>query len=230
MNRCGCMPRAARVCAVAWALTALGLLPGYMGLWPRCPDVPDQQRTSHSCRRASRRMRGHSAALDMYIVEIPELSAKVAITPCPGKRERDLGADLDAVKSWGAEAVVTLVQDDELRMLGVEDMKTAVESRKMKWFHCPVPDFSAPGMFFEGCWVQRGDGEKVRKILRKGGKVVAHCRGGIGRAGTIASRLLIELGVASPEEALRRVRRARPGAVETWDQENHVLQLTAVKE
>ena len=37
--------------------------------------------------------------------------------------------------------------------------------------------------------------------------------------GTIASRLLIELGVASPEEALRRVRRARPGAVETWDQD-----------
>ena len=54
------------------------LLPaGYMGLWPRCPDVPDQQGTSRSCRRASRRMRGHYAALDMYIVEIPELSAKV---------------------------------------------------------------------------------------------------------------------------------------------------------
>ena len=88
-------------------------------------------------------------------------------------------------------------------MLGVEDMKNAVESRKMTWFHCPVPDFSAPGMFFEGtmqtekpvlvavithersagCWVQRGDGEKVRQILRKGGKVVVHCRGGIGRAG-----------------------------------------------
>ena len=38
--------------------------------------------------------------------------------------------------------------------------------------------------------------------------------------GTIASRLLIELGVADPKEALRRVRRARPGAVETWDQDN----------
>ena len=34
-----------------------------------------------------------------------------AVTPCPGKRERDLGTDLDALKSWGAEAVVTLVQD-----------------------------------------------------------------------------------------------------------------------
>ena len=43
-----------------------------------------------------------------------------------------------------------MAQDDELRMLSVQDMKKAVEGRKMTWFHCPVPDFSAPGMFFEG--------------------------------------------------------------------------------
>ena len=42
---------------------------------------------------------------------------------------------------------------------------------------------------------------------------MSHCRGGIGRAGTVASRLLlIELGAATPDEALRRVRKARPGA------------------
>eukprot|EP00913_Durusdinium_trenchii_P034016 g31843.t1 len=55
-----------------------------------------------------------------------------------------------------------------------------------------------------------------------GRRLVVHCRGGIGRAGTVASRLLVELGVATPEEALRRVRAARPGAVETWDQERCV--------
>lgn len=167
--------------------------------------------------------------LEMFIVDIPELAcAQIAITPCPGKRERDLGLDLDQLNSWGAEAVVTLVQDEELEMLVVADMKTAVETRNMKWFHCPIPDFSAPGMFFEGCWVQRGDGKQIREILKAGGKVVVHCRGGIGRAGTIASRLLIELGVATPKQALSRVRDARPGAVETWDQENHVMAVTPI--
>ena len=34
-----------------------------------------------------------------------------------------------------------------------------------------------------GCWVQRGDGAKAREFLRAGGKLVVHCRGGIGRAG-----------------------------------------------
>jgi ADP-ribosyl-[dinitrogen reductase] hydrolase len=38
----------------------------------------------------------------------------------------------------------------------------------------------------------------------------------------IAARLLIELGEA-PRKALERVRAARPGAVETREQEQHVL-------
>ena len=70
----------------------------------------------------------------------------------------------------------------------------------------------------------------MRALLRDGKQVVVHCRGGIGRAGTVASRLLVELDVASPEEALRRVRMARPGAVETWEQEQHVLATEPVKE
>ncbi|CAJ1349699.1 unnamed protein product [Effrenium voratum] len=169
----------------------------------------------------------------MYVVDIPELKgAKIAITPCPGKRERDLGLDLDQLKTWGAEAIVTLVQesfrDEEMRQLDVRDMGAQVARRKMAWLHCPVPDFSAPGMFFEGCWMQRGDGAAARQILRRGGRVVVHCRGGIGRAGTVASRLLVELGLSSPEAALRRIREVRPGAVETWDQENHVLNLKAL--
>jgi len=37
-----------------------------------------------------------------------------AICPCPGKRERDLGTDLDMLKRWGAQAIVTLVQESYL--------------------------------------------------------------------------------------------------------------------
>ena len=53
--------------------------------------------------------------------------------------------------------------------------------------------------------------------------MLIHCRGGLGRAGTIAARLLVELGMR-PDEAVRRVRDARgPGAIETPAQEAHVL-------
>src|ERR1700726_4324710 len=46
-----------------------------------------------------------------------------------------------------------------------------------------------------------------------GSDVLVHCRGGLGRAGTIASRLLIELGMV-PETAIARVRAFQPGAIE----------------
>lgn len=48
-----------------------------------------------------------------------------------------------------------------------------------------------------------------------------HCRGGLGRTGTIAARLAIEFGVP-PDAALRAVRKARPGTVETPAQETYV--------
>ena len=105
-------------------------------------------------------------------------------------------------------------------------MAARCEERDLTWLHCPIPDFDGPGAAFERAWADAGP--RARDILRRGGTVVSHCRGGIGRAGTVASRLLIELGAATPDEALRRVRQARPGAVETWEQEQHVLSCRAV--
>ena len=179
-----------------------------------------------SCRRRICRLAAQPP-LETFAVKIPELGSEILITPCPGKRARDLGLDLDQVRDYGCSAVLTLVQDHELEMLDVLDMGTRVEERGMAWLHCPIPDFGPPGGAFESAWVAAG--AQARDILSGGGKLVCHCRGGIGRAGTIASRLLIELGVATPEEALRRVRKARPGAVETWEQESHVLGITPLR-
>ncbi|HVA32773.1 MAG TPA: protein-tyrosine phosphatase family protein, partial [Candidatus Baltobacteraceae bacterium] len=57
--------------------------------------------------------------------------------------------------------------------------------------------------------------------LRKGERVLVHCRGGLGRAGTVAARLLVELGM-DPAEAIAAVRRARPNAIETAAQAAYV--------
>ena len=66
----------------------------------------------------------------------------------------------------------------------------------------------------------------MRDRLRLGFDVLVHCRGGLGRAGTVAARLLVELGT-SPDEAIRRVRDARSSyAVETAAQQAHVAQCS----
>ena len=58
-----------------------------------------------------------------------------------------------------------------------------------------------------------------------GEDVYVHCKGGLGRAGTIAARLLVELGV-SPKQAIADVRAARPGAIQTREQERYVHALS----
>jgi ADP-ribosyl-[dinitrogen reductase] hydrolase len=91
----------------------------------------------------------------------------------------------------------------------------------------PIPDVSPPGAVFEATWARYGEG--VRARLRDGFDVVAHCKGGLGRAGTIAAKLLVELG-HSPDDAVRRVRAARPGSIETPSQRDYVLAQRAVPE
>ena len=154
---------------------------------------------------------------------------RIGITLCPGKSDpagmsgpwaRDLGADLDAIERWGATAVVSLITDEELDALSVRGLPGAVRDRHMEWLHAPIPDGWPPGRDFEDAWTVVG--EAMRDRLRLGFDVLIHCRGGLGRAGTIAAHLLVELG-ASPEEAIRRVRAARsPYAIETAAQEAHV--------
>jgi protein-tyrosine phosphatase len=64
----------------------------------------------------------------------------------------------------------------------------------------------------------------LRSILRNDSDVLVHCRGGLGRAGTIAARLLVELGM-DPAKAIENVRAVRAGAIETSDQERFVLDI-----
>jgi ADP-ribosyl-[dinitrogen reductase] hydrolase len=137
-----------------------------------------------------------------------------------GYWDRDLSLDLDAVRDWGAAAVVTLVEPKELVVLRVEHLGEEVLRRRMLWFHLPIIDVSTPDEGFERQWEVAGN--ELRMLLRSGRDVLVHCRGGLGRAGTIAARLLIELGM-EPATAIRQVRAVRPGAIETLEQEKYVL-------
>ena len=160
---------------------------------------------------------------------------RIGITLCPGKTDpagltgawaRDLDTDLDAIQHWGATAVVSLVTGEELDLLSVRGLPGAVRDRHMEWWHAPILDGRPPGPAFEDAWATAG--EAVRDRLRLGFDVLVHCRAGLGRAGTIAARLLVELG-ASPDDAIRRVREARsPHAVETASQESHVARCAAL--
>jgi protein-tyrosine phosphatase len=163
----------------------------------------------------------HSHPLRIAPVRASDAHGRIGITFCPGKQDpaahtgawaRDLAVDLDAIAAWGARLVLTLVEPAELVALKVPALGAQVEARGMAWRHLPIADFSTPTAAFEAAWVV--EGAVIRALLREGADVVVHCKGGLGRAGMIAARLLVELGMA-PEQAIGLVRGARPGAIET---------------
>ena len=51
---------------------------------------------------------------------------------------------------------------------------------------------------------------------------MVHCRGGLGRTGTVAACVLIALHRYSANEAIAAVRAARKGTVQTSEQEDFV--------
>ena len=175
-----------------------------------------------------------SHPLQIAAVSPGEGWGSVGITFCPGKKQpgamtgawdRDLGLDIEAIAAWGTSTLVSLVEQHELTSLGVTGLGAAVEAAHMSWLHLPIRDVSRPGPAFEEQWARVGP--LLRSQLRCGFNIVVHCKGGLGRAGTIASRLLIDAGMA-PADALAVVRAARPGAVETPGQEQYVLSRAPV--
>lgn len=118
--------------------------------------------------------------------------------------------------------MVTLIEHEEMVLLKVPNLGEEIMRRGMSWFHLPILDVSTPDETFETAWESAG--KELLSMLKKGSDVLVHCRGGLGRAGTIAARLLIELGMPS-EEAIGKVRAVRPGAIETRGQEFYVLSL-----
>ena len=164
-------------------------------------------------------------------LQIAELSVgrgRVGITFLPGKKgasindfewDRDLNTDMDVIRAWGAHAIVSLVESDEFRWLRVKGFPEACARIGAAWHHLPITDVHVPDEMFEARWSYHG--HVLRERLRRGEKIVVHCRGGLGRAGTIAARLLVELGTY-PGDAILQVRAVRPGAIETRAQERHV--------
>jgi protein-tyrosine phosphatase len=152
----------------------------------------------------------------------------IGVTFAPGKTDRqaiegpwarDLKKDLAAIVAWGARVVITLIERHELALLAITRLGEEVERRGMEWLLLPIRDVSTPGPDFEAKWPKVS--EHLRSRLDAGESIVVHCRGGLGRAGMIAARLLVDSGV-DPEVAMARVRKVRPGAIQTREQEEWV--------
>jgi ADP-ribosyl-[dinitrogen reductase] hydrolase len=163
-------------------------------------------------------------------VAVGRACGRIGLTFCPGKKQTDalsgvwdrsLEDDMKAIKAFGALALVTLMPDSELQSLRVSphQIRDKASELGVDWYQLPIPDAGIPDQSFEDLWADAG--LRLRALLKAGHNIVIHCKGGLGRTGTVAARLLIEFGM-DPKMAIQSVRKARPGAVENNLQEKYI--------
>lgn len=169
--------------------------------------------------------------LQIATMPIGGTSGRVGITFCPGKYDpaamtggwdRDLSADVQAIQRWGASTLICLLEQHEIELLRATNLKETVQAADIRFLHLPIRDGGTPDPAFEASWGSIHP--TLHEEIRRGGAILVHCRGGLGRAGLVAARLLIEFGM-DPAAAMRAVREVRPGAIETTAQERYLLAL-----
>lgn len=172
--------------------------------------------------------------LHIDTVEIPGVSGVIGMCACPGSgylwgthsnEERGVESDLNTLRDWGADGIVSFIQPMEFHMVHAPDMGSLIQERGMWWKHLPIQDMSTPSKKFEILWKEQSP--DLHQRLLNGEKIALHCLAGLGRAGMVSARLMVEFGV-KPKDAIAAVRASRPGTIQTWRQKFYVSRCKSV--
>lgn len=148
--------------------------------------------------------------------------SQVGITFCPGKKdvslvgngrwERDIDVDLKALANEQWQYILTLVEEHELEKLGVSNLGEKVAEHGMVWMHYPIVDGRVPAEDVDHLR------SRLKMLMNAGARILVHCKGGLGRAGTVAAMMLMDSGEFDFCHAIATVRHVRPDAIETIEQ------------
>lgn len=174
----------------------------------------------------------HPMRVDFLDAETMSIPGRLGMTIAPGMKarsergdwNRDLETDLLRLKErYHADALVTLLEEKELREFGTPGLIERAEKLGFKVVHFPIVDVSTPRKAQAKEYMALV--ELIIDLLRADKVLVVYCRGGLGRTGTVVASILAALGHTA-DEAIRTVRRARSHrAVETREQEQYVREF-----
>lgn len=171
----------------------------------------------------------HPIRVDFLPQAVTGLPGQLGMTIAPGKRHqgmhaiwcRDLEKDLQRLRDhYHTDLLISLIEPHEFGFLQIPDLIERARSHGMRPRRFPIPDFSTPASMSELQHLVT----LILEAVQQGQTVVVHCRGGLGRSGLVVASCLVALGY-SPDDAFSQVRAARPGSVETEEQEAFVHQF-----
>ncbi|TVQ34907.1 MAG: phosphatase [Geminicoccaceae bacterium] len=152
-------------------------------------------------------------ALDL--VWVTAAPGEIGLMRAPGHGD-GVAQDLAAVKAQNVAVLVSLIEASEPHLLDIAGCAAGTE---LGWHHLPIADFAVPDAAWERAW--QTVRPHLHHALDQGQRIAVHCRGGRGRSGLVAARLLIERG-CDADAAISAVRAVRPEAIETPEQMAYV--------
>ncbi|MEL6745143.1 MAG: dual specificity protein phosphatase family protein [Pseudomonadota bacterium] len=139
----------------------------------------------------------------MTFYEIPQTrSGRLFIGPRP--EAPNLQSWAQKAKQFGVDGVVCLMTLEEMQAKGISAEQDALAQHEIAFTHFPIADFGPPKVVEHFRTLITG----LNDSLRSGQTVLVHCAGGIGRAGTTCSCVLVGQG-ETPDQAIEIVSQAR---------------------
>ena len=113
-------------------------------------------------------------------------------------------AELEWVRKQGVKSIITMTENS-LPESWIKDIN---------YLHVPTEDLSAPDMDKIDQTV-----DFIQERIKNDEPIMIHCAAGIGRTGTILACYLIKYYNLSAKNAIEKVRKERPGSIQSESQE-----------
>ena len=131
--------------------------------------------------------------------------------------EADAVASISNIARLGIQQVVSLLESNESRNLGLNAEREQVKAHGMGFISFPIPDMGLPSSVEEYALLS----EKLFNQVNAGVNTLIHCHAGIGRSGLLVAGILLHCDM-DPQQAfayasrMRGVRVPETPAQEQW--------------